>query len=57
MSRTRALSKAMGHTDGGLARRKQVWVQPEPRFRRGFLTVYHQLALPVERDGGIPIRI
>ena len=40
-----------------MERRKEAWVQPEPRYRRGFLTVYHRLALPVERGGGIPIRI
>jgi dihydroxy-acid dehydratase len=40
-----------------MTRRKTAWVQPEPRFRRGFLTVYHHLALPAERGGGINLRL
>jgi dihydroxy-acid dehydratase len=40
-----------------LARRKEAWVRPEPRIRRGFLTVYHHLALPAERGAGINLRL
>jgi dihydroxy-acid dehydratase len=40
-----------------LERRMKDWVQPEPRIKRGFLTVYHRLALPVERGGGIDLRL
>jgi len=40
-----------------MKRRKAAWVPPEPRIRRGFLTVYHHLALPVERGGGISVKI
>jgi dihydroxy-acid dehydratase len=40
-----------------LERRRSAWVQPAPRFTRGFLTVYHHLALPVERGGGINLRL
>jgi dihydroxy-acid dehydratase len=44
-------------SDEELERRLKSWVQPEPRFKRGFLTVYHRLALPVERGGGINLRL
>jgi dihydroxy-acid dehydratase len=40
-----------------MQRRKESWVPPEPRIRSGFLTVYHHLALPVERGGGINVRL
>jgi dihydroxy-acid dehydratase len=40
-----------------MARRKEAWVRPEPRIRRGFLTVYHHLALPAERGAGINLRL
>ena len=40
-----------------LERRRAAWVQPQPRITRGFLTVYHHLALPVERGGGINLRL
>jgi dihydroxy-acid dehydratase len=40
-----------------MERRREAWVQPEPRFKRGFLTVYHHLALPAERGGGIDLRL
>ena len=40
-----------------MERRREAWVRPEPRFKRGFLTVYHHLALPAERGGGIDLRI
>ena len=40
-----------------LERRMKNWVQPEPRIKRGFLTVYHRLALPAERGGGINLRL
>ena len=40
-----------------IARRKEAWVRPEPRIRRGFLTVYHHLALPAERGAGINLKI
>ena len=40
-----------------MARRKEAWVRPEPRIRRGFLTVYHHLALPAERGAGINLKI
>ena len=40
-----------------MERRREAWVRPEPRFKRGFLTVYHRLALPAERGGGIDLRI
>jgi dihydroxy-acid dehydratase len=40
-----------------MERRREAWVPPEPRFKRGFLTVYHHLALPAERGGGISVRL
>ncbi len=40
-----------------MTRRKEAWVRPEPRIRRGFLTVYHHLALPAERGAGINLRL
>jgi dihydroxy-acid dehydratase len=40
-----------------LQRRKASWVPPAPRIKRGFLTIYHHLALPVERGGGINVRL
>ena len=40
-----------------MQRRKAAWVPPAPRIRQGFLTVYHHLALPVERGGGIKVRL
>ena len=43
--------------DEEMARRKEAWVRPEPRIRRGFLTVYHHLALPAERGAGINLKI
>ncbi len=44
-------------SDEELQRRRESWVPPAPRIRRGFLTVYHHLALPVERGGGINVRL
>ena len=38
-------------------RRKKLWTPPAPRIKRGFLTVYHHLALPVERGGGINVKL
>ncbi len=40
-----------------MEKRKANWKAPEPRINRGFLTVYHHLALPVERGGGINCRL
>ena len=40
-----------------MERRKKSWMPPEPRIKRGFLTVYHHLALPVERGGGINLKL
>lgn len=40
-----------------LQRRRAAWAPPAPRIRRGFLTIYHHLALPVERGGGINVRL
>ena len=40
-----------------MARRKAAWVPPAPRVKRGLLTIYHHLALPVERGGGINVRL
>jgi dihydroxy-acid dehydratase len=40
-----------------MERRKAAWVPPEPRIKRGFLTVYHHLALPAERGGGISVKL
>ncbi len=40
-----------------MERRRAAWVPPEPRFKRGFLTVYHHLALPAERGGGISVKL
>jgi dihydroxy-acid dehydratase len=40
-----------------LQRRRAAWAPPVPRIRRGFLTIYHHLALPVERGGGINVRL
>jgi dihydroxy-acid dehydratase len=40
-----------------LERRRAAWTAPAPRIRHGFLTVYHHLALPVERGGGICVRL
>lgn len=40
-----------------MEQRRKAWVPPEPRFKRGFLTVYHHLALPAERGGGLSVRL
>jgi dihydroxy-acid dehydratase len=40
-----------------LRTRLENWVRPAPRINRGFLTVYHHLALPAERGGGLNLRL
>jgi dihydroxy-acid dehydratase len=40
-----------------MQRRRAAWIPPAPRIKRGFLTIYHHLALPVERGGGINLRL
>jgi dihydroxy-acid dehydratase len=44
-------------TPDELERRRVTWAPPPPRIRHGFLTIYHHLALPVERGGGINVRL
>ena len=40
-----------------MERRKAAWVQPEPRIKKGYLTIYQRLALPAERGGGIDLNL
>jgi dihydroxy-acid dehydratase len=40
-----------------MERRRAAWTPPEPRIQRGFLTVYHRLALPASRGAGLDVRL
>ena len=40
-----------------MERRRAAWTPPEPRIKRGFLTVYHRLALPASRGAGLDVRL
>jgi len=44
-------------SDQEIQKRLAEWRPPEPKVKRGFLTLYARMAEPVERGGGLPLRL